>query len=59
MVSLVDNMIDLNNKLVLAKTEHDKTSLQRQITHSDAQIDKLVYELYDLTSDEIEIVEVK
>ncbi len=43
--------------LPLAKTDHDKTLLQRQITTTDNQIDKLVYELYGLGDDEIGIVE--
>ncbi len=40
-----------------AKTAHEKTMLQRQITATDHQIDQLVYELYGLTADEIRIVE--
>jgi hypothetical protein len=40
-----------------ATTAHDKTVLQRQIDATDGQIDGLVYELYDLTDDEIRIVE--
>jgi len=40
-----------------AATTHDKTVLQRQINTTDRQIDRLVYELYDLTDDEIRIVE--
>jgi len=40
-----------------AKTDHDKTLLQRQITTTDHQIDQLVYELYGLSDDEIAIVE--
>ena len=35
----------------------DKTRMQRQIDATDKQIDKLVYELYDLTPEEIQIVE--
>jgi hypothetical protein len=31
--------------------------IQRQIDTTDKQIDKLVYELYDLTTEEIAIVE--
>ena len=42
---------------VEVKTAHDKTALQRQIDATDKQIDRLVYELYDLTDDEIKIVE--
>ena len=40
-----------------AKTDHDKTLLQRQIAATDNQIDNLVYELYGFSDDEIGIVE--
>jgi hypothetical protein len=56
-VSLVDRMLELHKELATAKTEYAKTNLQRQIDATDAQIDKLVYELYELTPDEIKIVE--
>jgi len=35
------------------RDEYAKANLQRQIDATDAQIDKLVYELYELTPDEI------
>ncbi|RKY07936.1 MAG: hypothetical protein DRP66_05635 [Planctomycetota bacterium] len=57
MVSLVQTMLDLNKVLQTAKTPDEKTALQRQITATDNQIDQLVYELYDLTEEEIKIVE--
>ena len=57
MVNLVDRMLELNKQLPKAKTDHDRTALQRQIDATDKQIDKLVYELYDLTEEEIGIVE--
>ena len=57
MVSLVERMLDLHKQLAAAKTAHDKTNFQRQIDATDAQIDKLVYDLYGLTPDEIKIVE--
>jgi hypothetical protein len=57
MVKLVDEMLSLNKKLALAKADHDKTSLKRQIDYTDTEIDALVYKLYALTPDEIEIVE--
>jgi len=47
----------LNKQLATAKTDHEKTALQRQIDATDKQIDKLVYELYGLTEEEIKIVE--
>ena len=59
MVALVTQMLDLNKKFQDAKLEHEKTVLSRQIEATDVAIDKLVYELYDLTEEEIAIVEGK
>jgi hypothetical protein len=56
-VSLVERMLALHKQLAAAKTAHAKTNLQRQIDATDTQIDKLVYDLYDLSADEIKIVE--
>src|SRR5713101_4079814 len=39
------------------KTPPERTLLGRQIAATDAQIDRLVYDLYGLTEDEIKIVE--
>ena len=36
---------------------HKKAAIQRQIDATDKQIDRLVYELYGLTDEEIRIVE--
>lgn len=41
----------------IPRTAQDKTAIQRQVNATDRQIDKLVYELYGLTDDEIRIVE--
>jgi type I restriction-modification system DNA methylase subunit/predicted type IV restriction endonuclease len=57
MVNLVSSILDLNKKLPLAKTEQEKTIIQRQIDSTDRRIDELVYELYGLTEEEIKIVE--
>ena len=43
--------------VLTAKTSADKTLVERQLSATDASIDRLVYELYELTPDEIEIVE--
>ncbi|QOJ07846.1 MAG: Eco57I restriction-modification methylase domain-containing protein [Planctomycetia bacterium] len=56
-VALVRQMLELHKQLASAKTDHDKTVIQRQIDATDRQIDQLVYELYGLTEDEIKIVE--
>jgi hypothetical protein len=57
LVNLVEQMLKLHVQLNKARTPNDKTTLQRQIEATDRQIDQLVYELYELTDDEIEIVE--
>ena len=57
MVELVEVMVELHKKLAAARTAHDKTVIKRQIAATDQQIDRLVYELYDLTEEEIKIVE--
>jgi type I restriction-modification system DNA methylase subunit len=59
MVALVTQMLDLNKKLQEARLEQERTMLSRQIAATDAAIDKLVYDLYGLTEDEIRIVEGK
>ena len=57
MVLLVEKMLDLHKKLKKAKTPHDRELIERQIKATDSQIDRLVYELYGLTEEEIRVVE--
>ena len=57
MVWLVERMLDLHKWLQAAKTGHERTDLKRQITTTDAESDRLVYDLYDLSEEEIAIVE--
>ena len=56
-VSLVQRMLNLNKLLRAARTDHDQNLIKRQIAATDQEIDRLVYELYDLTDEEIAIVE--
>ena len=57
MVELVETMLSLNKKLNDEKSSHTKEILTRQIEATDRQIDTLVYDLYNLTEGEIQIVE--
>jgi len=57
MVALVEEMLALHRRLAVARTDHEQTSLKRQIDNTDRRIDRLVYELYNITEDEIRIVE--
>jgi hypothetical protein len=56
-VTLVDSMLRLHEQLPAAKSVAEKAIIQRQIDATDAEIDRLVYELYGLTAEEIAIVE--
>ncbi|MFO7839390.1 MAG: hypothetical protein R6X08_07820 [Desulfosalsimonadaceae bacterium] len=53
----MDQMLALNRKLDRTRTAHEKELLLRQIQAVDKRIDQLVYRIYDLTDDEIRIVE--
>ncbi len=56
MVGSVEKMLALTPKLRGATSESEKAALQNAITTTDAEIDRLVYELYGLTEEEIKIV---
>jgi len=58
-VRLVERMLALHKQLQKAKSEQERTVIQRQIDSTDAEIDKLVYELYGLTDKEVAIAEEK
>lgn len=55
--NLANDMIVLKNNLTTTFLPQEKESLQRQIDATDREIDRLVYELYGLTEEEIKIVE--
>jgi hypothetical protein len=57
MVGLVEGMLALHKQAAAARLPQDKEMIQRRIQATDAQIDRLVYELYGLTEEEIKIVE--
>jgi hypothetical protein len=38
-------------------TDHERTVIERQIEATDREIDRLVYELYGLSEEEIALVE--
>jgi len=53
----VEGMLDLNKKLAAAHLSSEKEMLKRRIDTTDAAIDRLVYELYGLSEEEVAIVE--
>ena len=56
-MALVDPMLELQKKYHETRMEQDKELYERQIKIVDAQIDRLVYDLYGLTEDEVKVVE--
>ncbi|MBU4267269.1 MAG: hypothetical protein KJ808_00220 [Acidobacteria bacterium] len=50
-------MKTLQGQLAAAKSAAQNDIVQRQIVSTDAEINRLVYELYGLTKEEIKIVE--
>ena len=50
-------MLDLNKKKAAEKNPNTLKQLETQITTIDNQIDRLVYELYGLSDEEVAIVE--
>ena len=56
-VNLVQQMLSLHEKLHEVNTPPAKRMVQQQIQATDRQINQLVYELYELTNEEIAIVE--
>lgn len=57
LVLLVDKLLGLMPKLRAATADSEKAVLQNAVTATDQEIDKLVYELYQLTPEEIALVE--
>jgi hypothetical protein len=55
----VDQMLSLGKSLASAKSDKARSVIQRQIEATEAEIDRLVYDLYGLTAAEIALVEAR
>ena len=55
--SRVNQMLQLNKRLMQAQTAYERNVIQRQIDMVDHGIDQLVYQLYRLTPEDISLVE--
>ena len=56
-IKLVDLLLKLNTDLQIEKDKRKKEILQGRIAYSEQRINEIVYELYDLTKEEIAIIE--
>ena len=57
LITLVDQMLETQTRLQQALSDEDKKLLEQRATIIDKQIDNMVYKLYDLTEDEVKVVE--
>ena len=57
MVALVERMLELHKQKQASASDAARARIEREIHVTDEKIDALVYELYDLTDEEIRIVE--
>ena len=56
-VALVSRMLQLQKRLRDAKAHDEKIVVQQEIEATDVKIEALVYELYGLTAEEIQVIE--
>jgi adenine-specific DNA-methyltransferase len=54
---LVEKMLELQKKYHETRMERNKELYERQIRIVDKQIDRLVYDLYGVTEEEVKVVE--
>jgi len=57
LVLLVNKMLELKQKEANEVGDHQKTQIARQIGATEKQIDTAIYQLYNLTDDEIKVIE--
>ncbi len=57
LVSLAERMLELHKQSAVVRSPLDKERVGREMESTDKSIDRLVYELYGLSEDEIRIVE--
>ncbi len=53
----VDLLLELHEELIKANLQNKQEQIKQRIAHSEEKINELVYELYELTEEEIKIVE--
>ena len=55
-VSLVERMLELHKQSAVVRSPLDKERVGREIESMDKYIDRLVYELYGLSEDDVKVV---
>ena len=55
---IVENQLTLNEEIKIASLNTKKEQIKQKIEYNEDKINELVYQLYDLTKEEIELVEI-
>ncbi|HNK90497.1 MAG TPA: hypothetical protein PKN63_08045, partial [Chitinophagales bacterium] len=58
-IKLVEQILQLNKEKQTATLSHQKEQLHHRIEYAEDKINQIIYALYDLTADEIKIIEDK
>lgn len=56
-IELAKYMLDLNEKLTISNNASEKQLIEQEILTTDKKIDQLVYDLYNISNDEIKDIE--
>jgi hypothetical protein len=56
-VQLARELLCLNERFIAAKTAQAKVAVERQFAAADQRLDRLVYDLYGLTENEVRVIE--
>ena len=56
--SIVENQLTLNKEIKIATLDTKKEQIKQKIEYNEDKINSLVYQLYDLTKEEIALVEI-
>ena len=57
LVSLVDRMLDLHNKKAALPPSAEREKIEHEIAVTDEKIDEIVYDLYEITCEDRNIIE--
>ena len=57
LINLVDSILDLNKELINQSNQNKEKIIETQIELTNNKSNQLVFELYDLSADEIKIIE--
>ena len=58
-VAAVEQIVSLRDRVDAVKVPYDRTAIHRQLAAAERKVDELVYEMYGLSEDEIQVIETR